>query len=128
MNFKKYKTKNYVAKLPLFSQAVIAGDFIYVSGILGTKLDKMEIVRGGVCAETEEVLFHINNILGECNATLSDIVKFNVFLTDMDNLHDMSSAYLDIIVWSPPALTVTGVNELAMGASVEMDCIAYLKR
>ncbi len=111
--------------LKAFSHAVVAGDFIYVSGILGTRQDKMEIIQGGVVKETEQILFHFENILSQCDATLEDIVKVNVYLTNMDNFHDMNSAYLDVIQFEPPARITVGVKELALGASVEMDCIAY---
>ncbi len=124
MGLKKINCDN-LPGLKAFSHAVIAGDFIYMSGILGTKQDKMEIIEGGVTKETEQVLFHFENILGQCGATLEDIVKVNVYLTDMNNFHDMNSVYLDVIQFDPPARITVGVKELALGASVEMDCIAY---
>lgn len=124
MGLKKVNCEN-LARLPVFSHAVIAGDFIYVSGILGTKYDRLEIVEGGVEKETEQILFHIGTILSECHSTLEDLVKVNVYLTDMENFHDMNSAYLDTIVFEPPSRITVGVKELALGASVEMDCVAY---
>jgi len=114
-----------LARLPAFSHATIAGDFIYVSGILGTKHDKLEVVEGGITKETEQILFHIGTILHECKAALEDMVKVNVYLTDMNNFHDMNSAYLDAIQFEPPSRITVGVRELALGASVEMDCVAY---
>lgn len=114
-----------LAGLRAFSHAVIAGDFIYVSGILGTRQDKMEIIQGGITKETEQILFHFETILDQCGATLEDIVKINVYLTNMDYFHDMNSAYLDVINFTPPARATVAVKELALGASVEMDCIAY---
>ncbi|MCP3875934.1 MAG: RidA family protein [Desulfobacteraceae bacterium] len=124
MGIKKINCDN-LARLPAFSHATIAGDFIYVSGILGTIPGKMEIVAGGVEKETEQILFHIGTILNKCNATIEDVVKLNVYLTDMDSFQDMNSAYLDTIQFEPPSRITVGVNELALGASVEMDCIAY---
>ncbi len=124
MRVRKINCEN-LARLPAFSHAAVAGDFIYVSGTLGTKHDKLEIVEGGVSKETEQILFHISNILRECNAALEDIVKVNVYLTDMNYFHDMNSAYLDVIQFEPPARITVGVKSLALGASVEMDCIAY---
>ena len=114
-----------LAGLRAFSHAVVAGDFIYVSGILGTRPDKMEIIDGGVTKQTEQILFHFETILNECGATLKDIVKVSVYLTSMDNFHDMNSAYLDVINFEPPARVTVGVKELALGALVEMDCVAY---
>lgn len=124
MGVQKINCEN-LARLPAFSHVAVAGDFIYVSGTLGTKHDKLEIVEGGVSKQTEQILFHISTILSQCNATLEDIVKVNVYLTDMNFFHDMNSAYLDAIQFEPPARITLGVKELALGASVEMDCIAY---
>ncbi len=124
MSIKKVNCKN-LAGIKAYSHAVIAGDFIYLSGILGTRQDKMEIIKGGVVKETEQILFHFENILGQCGAGLADIVKVTVYLTDMENFHDMNSAYLDVIQFEPPARATVGVKELALGASVEMDCVAY---
>ncbi|MCD4675626.1 MAG: RidA family protein [Desulfobacula sp.] len=124
MGIKKINCDN-LARLPAFSHAVIAGDFIYVSGILGTKQGEMQIVEGGVEKQTQQILFHIETILSQCNARLEDMVKVNIYLTDMDNFHDMNSAYLDTILFEPPSRITVGVKELALGASVEMDCIAY---
>ena len=124
MGVQKINCEN-LARLPVFSHAAVAGDFIYVSGILGTKHNKLEIVEGGVSKQTEQILFHISTILSQCNASLEDIVKVNVYLTDMNYFHDMNSAYLDAIRFEPPARITLGVKELALGGSVEMDCIAY---
>lgn len=124
MGLKKVNCDN-LPGLRAFSHAVVAGDFIHLSGILGTRQDKMEIIQGGVVKETEQILFHFENILNQCGATLKDIVKVNAYLTDMDNFHDMNSAYMDVIRFEPPARITLGVKELALGASVEMDCIAY---
>ena len=112
-------------QISAFNQAVIAGDFIYVSGVLGTKHEKTEIIDGGIEAQTTQILFHIETILSECGARLEDIVKITVYLKDMDTFHDMNSAYLDVIRFDPPARTTVGVYDLALGADVEMDCIAY---
>ena len=116
---------NSLARLPAFSHATIAGDFIYVSGILGTKHDKLEIVDGGITKQTEQILFHFSTILNQCKAGLEDIVKVNVYITDMEQFHDMNSAYLETIAFDPPARITVGVNELVLGAAVEMDCVAY---
>lgn len=124
MGIQKINCGNLV-RLPAFSHATIAGDFIYISGVLGTKHDKMEIVKGGVGKETEQILFHFSTILGQCQASLEDIVKINVYLTDMNLFHDMNSAYLENIQFEPPSRTTVGVKSLALGACVEMDCVAY---
>ena len=114
-----------LARLPAFCHAVVAGDFIYVSGTLGTKSDSMELAAGGTGAETTQALRNIGLILEECGASLADLVKVNVFLADMQTFSEMNEAYLAVIGSDPPARITVGRAELALGAAVEIDAVAY---
>ena len=116
------------ARLPAFSHAVVAGDFIYVSGTLGVKSNSMELVEGGTGPETAQTLQYIETILEECGAFLNDVVKVTVFLADIDTFAEMNEAYLNVISSNPPARITVGGADLALGASVEIDCIAYKRR
>jgi 2-iminobutanoate/2-iminopropanoate deaminase len=117
-----------LARLPVFSHAVVAGDFIYVSGTLGVKPDSMELVEGGTGPETTQTLHHIKTILEASGASLNDVVKVNVFLADMSTFKDMNEAYLKTIGSDPPARITVGRVDLALGAAVEIDCIAYKRQ
>jgi 2-iminobutanoate/2-iminopropanoate deaminase len=117
-----------LARLPAFSHAVVAGDFIYVSGTLGVKPNSMELVEGGTGPETTQTLHHIETILEECGASLNDVVKVSVFLADMATFADMNEAYLKVMSSDPPARITVGRADLALGAAVEIDCIAYKRR
>ena len=119
-----------LAKLPAFCHAVVAGDFIYVSGTLGAMPggDSMELVDGGTGPETTQTMRNIEVILAECSATLDDVVKVNVFLADMSTFAEMNAAYIDVMGDDPPARITVGQTELALGAAVEIDAIAYLPR
>jgi 2-iminobutanoate/2-iminopropanoate deaminase len=113
-----------VGRLPAFSQAVIAGDQIYVAGTLGT--DGEELMPGGVGPETTQILKNIEQILAGCGATLDDVVKCGVFLTDMGTFGEMNDAYVAVFgLDNPPARITVGCSGLAIGAGVEIDCIAY---
>lgn len=114
-----------LAKLPAFCHAVVAGDFIFVSGTLGTKPDSMELVAGGTGPETEQTLRHIERILATCGATLADVVKMNVYLADMGTFAAMNAAYTAVMGADPPARITVGRAELALGAAVEIDAVAY---
>ncbi len=114
-----------LAKLPTFCHAVIAGDFIYVSGTLGTKFNSMDLVEGGTGPQTAQTLRHIESILKECGATLDDLIKVNVFLAKMQTFSEMNAAYLEVMGDDPPARITVGRAELALGAAVEIDAIAY---
>jgi 2-iminobutanoate/2-iminopropanoate deaminase len=114
-----------VARLPSFSHAVVAGDTIYVSGSLGTLPDSTTLATGGTGPETTQALINLEAILGNCGATLRDVVKVNVYLSEMATFDEMNHAYLEVFAEFPPArITVGGVG-LALGAAVEIDCIAY---
>ena len=117
-----------LARLPAFSHAVVAGDFIYVSGTLGVKPNSMDLVEGGIGPETTQALRHIESILEACGASLDDVVKVSVFLADMGAFADMNEAYLRVMGSDPPARITVGRADLAFKAAVEIDCVAYKRR
>jgi 2-iminobutanoate/2-iminopropanoate deaminase len=114
-----------LARLPAFCHAVIAGDFIYVSGTLGTKPNSMMLVEGGTGPETTQALQNIATILQAGGASWADVVKVNVFLADIATFPVMNEAYLAVVGEEPPARITVGRADLALQASVEIDCIAY---
>jgi 2-iminobutanoate/2-iminopropanoate deaminase len=117
-----------LARLPAFSHAVVAGDFVYVSGTLGVKPNSMDLVEGGIGPETTQALRHIESILEACGASLDDVVKVSVFLADMGAFADMNEAYLRVMGSDPPARITVGRADLAFKAAVEIDCVAYKRR
>jgi 2-iminobutanoate/2-iminopropanoate deaminase len=115
-----------LGRLPAFCHAVVAGDFIYVSGTLGTEGEALKVVPGGTGPETTQALRNIERILQECGAGLSDLIKVNVFLSDMSTFPQMNEAYLAVMGTDPPARITVGRAELALGAAVELDAVAYV--
>ena len=114
-----------LGKLPAFCHATVAGDFIYVSGTLGTRTGSFELVSGGTGPETTQTLRNIETILKGCGAGLEHLIKVNVFLADMDTFAKMNAAYLEVIGDDPPARITVGGANLALGAAVEIDAVAY---
>jgi 2-iminobutanoate/2-iminopropanoate deaminase len=88
----------------------------------------MELVEGGTGPETTQTLHHIETILEACGASMNDVVKVSVFLADMGTFADMNEAYLKVMGSDPPARITVGRADLALGAAVEIDCIAYKRR
>jgi len=115
-----------LANVPL-SQAVRAGDFIFVSGQVATKPDKLEPIAGSIGDQTRLCLDHIRSILEEANASLEDVVKVQVFLTDMSDFQEMNNAYREYFPPSnkPPARSAFAVKQLALDFKVEIEAIAY---
>ena len=114
-----------VGRLPVFSHASIAGDLIFVSGTLGTKPGGFDLVEGGTGPQTEQTLRNIETILGACDAGLADVVKVNVFLAEMSTFGEMNEAYSSVMGEATPARITVGGAQLALGAAVEIDCVAY---
>lgn len=114
-----------LAKLPTFCHATIAGDFIFVSGTLGAAPGSRDLVAGGIGPETTQTLRNIEAILQECGATLADLVKVNVFIADIHDFAAMNEAYIAVMGDDPPARITVGRNDLALGAAVEIDAVAY---
>jgi 2-iminobutanoate/2-iminopropanoate deaminase len=115
-----------VARLPAFCHASIAGDQVFVSGVLGARPGTMELTDGGTGAQTAQALRNIGTILAACGCTLADVAKVNVYLTDMTAFGEMNEAYLEAFGSEPPARITVGCSALALGAAVEMDCVAFL--
>ena len=114
-----------LGKLRAFSHATKANGFIFVAGTLGTKAGTFELVPGGAKEETRQTLKNIQAILRGAGADLEDVVKVNVFITDMARFGEMNEAYLEFFPKEPPARITVGCSALALGAFVEIDCVAY---
>ena len=119
-------TVDGIARLPAFCHATIAGNQVLVSGILGVRPGTMDLVEGGVRPETTQTLANITTILRACGCEISDVAKVNVYLTDMTQFLTMNEAYVAAVGSDPPARITVGCTALALGATVEMDCIAFL--
>ncbi|MET0695847.1 MAG: RidA family protein [Acidimicrobiia bacterium] len=114
-----------LARVPSFSHAVIAGDFVYVAGSLGTMGDTPELVEGGVGPQTTQTIRNLETILEATGLGLENVVKMNVYLSDMADFQLMNEAYMAAIGESPPARITVGGVDLALGGAVEIDCVAY---
>jgi 2-iminobutanoate/2-iminopropanoate deaminase len=114
-----------VARLPAFCHATVAGDQVFVSGTLGAKPGALELVPGGIAAQTIQTLRNMETILAACGCGLADVAKVNVYLTEMAGFAAMNEAYLAVFGAEPPARITSGCTALALGALVEMDCVAF---
>lgn len=113
-----------VGRLPQFSHAVVAGELIFVSGTLGVVGASLELVPGGTGPETTQTLRNVEAILRAAGAALRDVVKVSVYLADMATFEEMNEAYAEFFPSEPPARITVGGVKLALGAAVEIECIA----
>ena len=114
------------AKLP-FSQAVRVGDILYMSGNLGSVPGKPELVPGGMDAEAKQTMENIGSVLKANGLTFDDVFKCTVMLADMSKWGDFNKIY--VTYFKPdrmPARSAFGANGLALGAQVEVECLAYI--
>lgn len=117
-----------LGRLPQFCHATIADGWIHVSGTLGTEPGSMDLVPGGTGPQTTQTMRNIETILQECGAELVDVVKMSVFLEDMETFPAMNEAYSEVVGSDPPARITVGRTGLALGAAVEIECIAFVRR
>jgi 2-iminobutanoate/2-iminopropanoate deaminase len=108
-----------------FSQAVRAGDLLFLAGQVGDDRATGKVVPGGMEAEARQALTHIKDILTRNGASLTDVVKCTVFLADIGEWAAFNAVYREFFKKPFPARSALGVNGLALGARVEVECIAY---
>lgn len=107
-----------------YSQAVVAGDFVYVAGQGPMDVSTGRMVLDSVQAETRQVLTNIQNILEAAGATMADVVKCNVYLANRRDFGAMNEVYKEFFPHEPPARTTVEAHPPA-DIRVEIDCIAY---
>ena len=108
-----------------YSHAVRAGDFIFVSGQAAINPKTNQIESGTVAAETRMTLENIRAILEAAGASVQDVVKCSVFLTDIRDFAAMNEVYAEFFGDAKPARTTVNAVLPALGLKVEIDCIAY---
>jgi reactive intermediate/imine deaminase len=109
-----------------FSEAVRAGDFLFLAGQIGLDPETMKPVTGGIVPESLRALNNIRDVLERHGASLRDVVKCTVFLADMSEWGAFNDVYKQFFSQPYPARSALGANGLALGARVEVECIAYV--
>lgn len=110
-----------------FSQAIVHGDTVYVSGQVGTDPDTGEIVDGGVQAETRQIMENISAILGAAGTSMDNLVKATVFLDDIDEFEEFNEVYREYLTEPLPARSAFEVSDLAIDIAVEIEVIAAIE-
>ncbi len=110
-----------------FSEAVRHGDTLYLSGQIGLTPGKLQLVPGGIRAEARQALDNIRAILEAHGRSVGDIVKCTVMLADMADWPALNDVWREFFRGPYPARSALGANGLALGARVEVECIAAAK-
>ena len=108
-----------------FCSAVRVGDMLYLSGAIGNAPGGLTLVAGGLAPETKQTMENIGAVLKHCGLGYADIVKATVFLADMSEWKTFNEVYVGYFAPGElPARSALGCNGLALGARVELECIA----
>lgn len=106
-----------------FSEAVRAGNMLYLSGQLGLDANG-KLVSGGVAAETRRTMENIKAALERHGSSLDRVIKVTVMLADIGEWAEMNEVYITFFPNNLPARTAFGVSGLVLDARVEIECIA----
>jgi len=106
-----------------FSEAVVVGNMLYLSGQLGTD-SSGKLVPGGIEPETRQALANIAATLGRHGSSLDRVVKCTVMLADVGEWAAMNEVYLTFFPSQRPARSAFGTSGLALGARLELECMA----
>jgi 2-iminobutanoate/2-iminopropanoate deaminase len=109
-----------------YSQAIISGGLVFVSGQLSLRPDHAEIVGETIQEQTEQVFANLGAILEAAGSGLDKLVKTTVYLVDLDEFQGMNEVYARHVGDRPPARATVEISALPAGAKVEIEAIAEL--
>ncbi len=125
---KVIKTSNAPDPVGPYNQAIKAGNFIYCSGQIAIDPVSNKInCLGNIEKETIQVLKNLLAVLNAGGASVEDVIKTTIYLTDLQNFKTVNDIYSDFFkVKNPPARACVEVSSLPKGVLIEIDCVAFL--
>ena len=118
-------TENAPAAIGTYSQAILVGNTVYLSGQIGLDPYSMELVEG-IEAQIRRVFDNLKAVCEAAGGSLADIAKLNIFLTDLSNFQLVNQIMGEYFAQPYPARAALGVASLPKGALVEMDGIVII--
>ena len=106
-----------------YSQAIKVGNTVYLSGQIPLQPDTMELVEGGISEQIDQVFKNLTAVATAASGDLSNIVKLNIFLTDLGDFPVVNEIMAKYFQQPYPARAAIAVSALPKGSSVEMDAI-----
>jgi 2-iminobutanoate/2-iminopropanoate deaminase len=107
-----------------YSHAIDDGNYVFCSGQTPIDPSTGRLRDGGVADQTDQCFDNLFAVLADGGLGPDDVVKVNVYLTDMDDFPEMNAAYAKRFTAPPPARTTVGVAALPLGARVEIELVA----
>ena len=126
MTLKPVITADAPEPIGAYSQGICAGDFVFISGQIPIDPKTNDIICGDIRVQTDLVITSIENILKAEGLVLSDVVKSEIFLKDLDDFQDINEIYASRFSGEiKPARVVIQAAKLPKDVGVEISCIAY---
>lgn len=107
-----------------YSQATVAGEFVFCSGQVALDPASGELIDGSIAEQTGRCLQSLKAVLSAAGSSLDKVVKVTAFLTDMGDFAEFNGAYEEFFPGEAPARVTVGVAALPKGAQVEVECVA----
>jgi reactive intermediate/imine deaminase len=120
------QTDNAPQAIGTYSQAIQSGDTVYLSGQIPLLPETMELVEGDMQAQIRQVFDNLSAVCSAAGGSLTNVVKLNVFLTDLNCFPLVNTVMAEYFAQPYPARAVVGVAALPRGAAVEMDAVMTL--
>jgi 2-iminobutanoate/2-iminopropanoate deaminase len=125
-NLKLIDTSEAPAAIGPYSQAVVAGEWVFASGQIPLDPSTGEVVEGGVAEQTDRVMNNLAAVLGEAAGSLNHVVKTTVYLADMATFGEMNEVYARHFGDHRPARATVEAGALPKNVAVEIDLIARI--
>lgn len=119
-------SKDAPAPIGPYSQAVIHGNLIYVSGQIAIDQTSGELLTADIVSETDQVMKNLQLILLQAGSDFDQVIKCSIFVKNMEDFSKMNETYGQYFPENPPARETAEVSRLPKDVNVEISCIAYL--
>jgi len=126
VSFTPIHTDHAPGAIGTYSQAVRAGNTIYLSGQIPLDPATGELVKGDIEAQVRRVFENLKAVTSAAGGSFANVVKVNVYLTDLGNFALVNKVMAEYISQPYPARAAVGVASLPRGAAVEIDCVMVL--
>jgi len=122
---KEINSKSAPQAIGPYSQAIIAENLIFCSGQIPLDPISGEIIEGGISEQTQWVIDNLTEVLKEVGAGLKNVIKTEVYLSDMNHFSEMNDVYRKNFIFKPyPARVTVEVSRLPKNALIEISCVA----
>ena len=124
---KHISTNKAPSAIGAYSQAVLVNNFLFISGQIPLVPSTMEVISADFNKQINQVFENISNIMAASGGALSDIIKLNVYLKNLENFQDVNDSMNKYFTEPFPARAAVEVSRLPKDVEIEIDAIAYIK-